>query len=177
MNNTYIYLITNINNCHNSVYIGKTKNIKTRKNHHIKKYGKNINYSVIDKINSLKREDWEPLESYWIEQFKCWGFNLINKNKGGGGPLFKTLESRQKQSISLLGKSKPLNHGLHVSLANKGISKHTKKSKQKISIKNSHPQTIVKCSYCLKQGGIIAMKRWHFNKCKNYDSTLYLDRG
>ncbi len=31
-------------------------------------------------------EDWKFWESYWIEQFRCWGFKLENKNIGGNGP-------------------------------------------------------------------------------------------
>jgi hypothetical protein len=92
---TYIYLVTNCFNNPNDVYIGKTKN--NRKSAHKKTYGENIIYSDIDKVDSLKREDWEPLETYWIQQFITWGFNVVNKNKkGGGGPEFWTDESKNK---------------------------------------------------------------------------------
>lgn len=165
-----IYLIEGIENSPYKVYIGKTKNPNSRKAHHYQKYGKNITYSIIDTIDSLKREDWEPLESYWIEQFKQWGFKVLNKNNGGGGPIYKTLKSRQKQSISLKGRSKPLNHGYNVSKANKGKPKHNNESKHKISVKNSHPQPIVVCPHCSKKGGIIAMKHWHFDRCKQRSS-------
>ena len=170
INITSIYLIEGIDNNPNKVYIGKTKNPNSRKAHHNQKYGKNIKYTIIDSINSLERNSWEPLESYWIEQFKQWGFNVTNKNKGGGGPIFKTLESRQKQSISLKGKLKPSSHGINVSNANRGKPKHSTESKHNISIKNSHPQAIVQCPYCEKYGGIIAMKHWHFDKCKQRNS-------
>jgi hypothetical protein len=166
INITYIYLITGIYNSPLAVYIGKTVHPKTRKNHHVQKYGHDITYHIIDEVNSSCREDWEPLESYWIEQFRQWGFEVVNKNNGGGGPIYKTLESRQKQSNSLKGRSKPTNHGINVSLANKGKPKHSDESRRNISIKNSHPQTVVKCPYCDKQGGITAMKHWHFDKCK-----------
>ena len=78
----YIYLITNIDNNPNNVYIGKSINKIWRKHAHNRTYGKNIVYSIIDEINS---SIWEEIESYWIEQFKCWGFNVQNKNNGGGG--------------------------------------------------------------------------------------------
>ena len=102
---TKIYLITNINNNLNEVYIGKTKT--SRKYDHISKFGPQITYTYIDEINSLDKKDWEPLETYWIEQFKAWGFKLHNiKNKGGSGPSFQTQETRNKISLSLIGKTK-----------------------------------------------------------------------
>jgi hypothetical protein len=94
INITKIYLITNIGNNPNKVYIGKTKN--SRKNNHKKTYGNQIIYTIIDEIHSLNRKDWEPLETYWIEQFRQWGFEIVNKNKGGGGPITHTDESRKK---------------------------------------------------------------------------------
>ena len=166
INITYIYLIEDIDKNLNKIYIGKTKTPNNRKSHHHQKYGHDIKFTIIDEVNSLKREDQEPLESYWIEQFRQQGFNIQNKNKGGGGPEFKTKESRQKQSISSLGKPKPYNHGINVSNANKGKPKHSEESRRSISIKNSHPQAVVKCPYCEKYGGITAMKHWHFNRCK-----------
>lgn len=166
INITYIYLITGIDNSPYKVYIGKTINPQTRKNHHIQRFGYNIEYNIIDEVHSLLGKDWKYLESYWIEQFRQWGFETINKNEGGGGPIYKTLESRRKQSKSLQGKPKPFNHGINVSLANKGKPKHNIKSKLAISVKNSHPQRIVECPYCNKQGGITAMKHWHFDRYK-----------
>jgi hypothetical protein len=41
-------------------------------------------------------EDWKYWESYWMEQFKQWGFTLLNQNKGGGGPEQYTEEQKQK---------------------------------------------------------------------------------
>jgi hypothetical protein len=103
INITKIYLVTNIDNDPNKVYIGKTKN--SRKYNHKKTFGSQITYNYIDEINSLNREEWEPLESYWIEQFKQWGFEVVNKNKGGGGPTNHSNLSRQKLKNI---KSKPI---------------------------------------------------------------------
>lgn len=94
---TKIYLVTNCYGDPNKVYIGKTK--KCRKSPHKKTYGNDIEYSYIDEINSLSRKDWGPIESYWIEQFIQWGFEVVNKNKkGGGGPEFFSLSTKQKMS-------------------------------------------------------------------------------
>jgi hypothetical protein len=81
---TKIYLVENCYGNSYKVYIGKT--INSRKHNHEKTYGKNIIYTVIDEINSLNYKEYKSLENYWIEQFKQWGFEVLNKNKGGGGP-------------------------------------------------------------------------------------------
>lgn len=93
---TYIYLITNIDNNPNKVYIGKANIPKYRKHYHNNKFGKNILYNVIDTIHYVNKHEWKFFESYWIEQFKQWGFEVLNKNKGGGGPQFHTEETKQK---------------------------------------------------------------------------------
>lgn len=91
---TKIYLVENCYGEPNKVYIGKTKN--SRKKAHENKFGVNIKYTIIDEIDSLYVNDWKPLESYWIEQFINWGFDVLNKNDGGGGPAFQTQEAKMK---------------------------------------------------------------------------------
>lgn len=80
---TKIYLVENCYGDSNKVYIGKTKNNRTYD--HRYKFGTNIKYNYIDLVLSLNRKEWGPVESYWIEQFRQWGFEIMNKNKGGGG--------------------------------------------------------------------------------------------
>ena len=77
---TYIYSYTQ----GNKAYIGKTKTINNRKWAHGIRFD-NWDYNIIDSIDSVKKEDWKPLECYWVEQFRQWGYNLENKNKGGSG--------------------------------------------------------------------------------------------
>lgn len=89
----FIYLVTNISNNPNKVYIGKSINKSWRKYSHNKKWGNNIIYSIIDEVNDYI---WKDMETYWIEQFRCWGFEIINKNTGGGGPKYHTEETKQK---------------------------------------------------------------------------------
>jgi len=103
INITKIYLVENCYGDPNKVYIGKTKN--NRKYNHSKTYGSQITYTYIDKVNSINHNDWEPLETYWIEQFRQWGFQVMNKNKGGSGPDFQTEETKQKISNSTKGKN------------------------------------------------------------------------
>ena len=95
INITYIYLITGINNSPFTAYIGKTKNPSSREYAHKLNYGYDIDFTVIDSIESLDHKKWKQLECYWIEQFKQWGFTIINKNNGGGGPEYRTKEALQ----------------------------------------------------------------------------------
>lgn len=95
---TYIYLIENINEDFNQVYIGKTINIDNRKYAHFRRFGHNIKINIIDQIETEQRKDWKSLERYWIEQFKQWGFTLLNQNKGGEGVDFHTEETKIKLS-------------------------------------------------------------------------------
>lgn len=138
MNITYIYLLENCYNDPNKVYIGKTKNIIIRERHHKRNYGSQIVFSIIDQVESFNRAEWEPLESFWLEQFRQWGFFIVNKNKkGGGGPEYWTDESKLKIKNNIL-------RGEKISKANKGLSKsHKGKSftaehKAKIKAKRGH---------------------------------------
>lgn len=96
MKNTDIYLITNCYGDPFKVYIGKTIN-KSRINDHKRKYGQEIEYSILDRIIGTNKEDWKPLESYWINQFKQWGFKLQNTQMfGGSGVDFHKDETKKK---------------------------------------------------------------------------------
>ena len=125
---TKIYLVTNIDNNPNNVYIGKT--IHCRKSAHKSKYGHQITYGYIDEINSLNHKDWEPLETYWIEQFRQWGFKVVNiRKKGGSGPDYQTEESKYKRSEKMKGRPKPKGFGDKISKAKKGTTYPTIKGR------------------------------------------------
>lgn len=81
------YLIKN----DNVFYVGKTKNISKRKSLHRKLYGRDIDLLILDEVEDI---NWGFWESYWISQFKTWGFQLENKNNGGGGPTSWTEEQK-----------------------------------------------------------------------------------
>lgn len=126
-NNTYIYLVENCYSDPNKVYIGKTKN--SRENDHKRTYGKNIAYTIIDKVNSLERKHWKFLESYWIEQFKQWGFEVLNKQKGGSGVTHHSEETKYEMSLSRRGRKITWGDKISKSNINK---KHSEKTKQKM---------------------------------------------
>jgi hypothetical protein len=147
---TYIYLVEIGNN---QVYIGKTKNPKQRKNNHKKTYGKNIEYNIIDQVNSLNRKDWEPIETMWIQTFISWGFEVVNpRKKGGGGCEYWTEE--QKQAKSLQSKQMWINRteeekqlvALSQSKGKKGTNGFPKgqskslETKEKMKGKNGYPK-------------------------------------
>lgn len=128
---TKIYLVENIEPGTNKVYIGKTKN--SRENAHKRYFGSHIEYTCIDEILSLNHNDWEPLETYWIEQFKQWGFEVVNiRKKGGSGPECQSDDTRHRISKSMLGKSKTEEHKRNLSKARTGM-KLSEEIKQKIS--------------------------------------------
>lgn len=139
---TYIYLVENCYGNPKKVYLGKTKT--SRKGSHRRKYGNNIQYTIIDQIDSWDKKDWKPLETYWIHQFRQWGFEVLNKNDGGGGPITYSEKSKllmkskwdderrnEISKINSLPKSKI--HKLRIGMSIKG-QKRTKKTCNNISI-------------------------------------------
>jgi hypothetical protein len=125
---TYIYILEKD---HIPFYVGKTKHLIRRKHKHYQTYGKDIELIIIDEVT-----DWKYWESYWIEQFKSWGFILTNQNKGGGGPEQYTEEQKQKMR-------KPRKEGtgekISNTLKNNNHSRYyTKEVKERISKNNKN---------------------------------------
>jgi len=138
----YIYTLTDPNT--NMVrYVGKTNNLNNRLKSHIctaKKYNSHKNNwikkllimnlkPIIDIIDIIDDESyWEPVEQYWISQFKTWGFNLVNVSDGGENPpILKSHSEETKQKLSLIKKEYFTLNPHH----RKGI-KHTKEHIDKI---------------------------------------------
>ena len=127
---TKIYLVENCYGDLNKVYIGKT--INSREYIHKKRFGKDVLYSYIDEIDSLDSRDWKPLESYWIEQFRQWGFHLMNLNSGGGGCSFHTEDNKIRMRVPKKNKenySYPKTSSFIEAV--KGKSKHHPESRNK----------------------------------------------
>lgn len=143
----YIYLIKNLYN--NKVYIGQTKIIKKRINHHfncifnnklpksyihnaIYKYGKhNFTWKILGTCNS--KQELNEAEITCIEFFqsndKRYGYNLT---KGGEGLNYPSKETREKISKAL--KNKPLTEETKRKLSEKAKNrKHSEETKNKIS--------------------------------------------
>ena len=77
-------------------YIGKTKYSLTdrlckhmltyEKNHRanwIRKLKKLGTRPIIEIVEEVPDDEWVFTEIYWIEQFRQWGYNLLNATKGG----------------------------------------------------------------------------------------------
>lgn len=93
---TYIYLVENCYGDSSKVYVGKTKG-NWRKREHIKRFGISAVFTIIDEVNSLEWDEWSPIETYWIHQFKQWGFELMNvRYNGGNGVGEHSEETKQK---------------------------------------------------------------------------------
>jgi hypothetical protein len=74
-------------------YIGKTINVYSRLYEHKQKYGSDIEIIILDEV---KDNEWIFWEKYYISLFKSWGYELKNKNDGGGGTTRGTFQKSQK---------------------------------------------------------------------------------
>lgn len=95
MNNVIIYTLSDDSGVR---YIGKTNNILIRYKNHlldkakshkvnwIRSLKKQQKLPIIDILDIVNDNDWIFWEQYWISQFKCWGFNLVNETNGGENP-------------------------------------------------------------------------------------------
>lgn len=126
-------------------YIGKTINLKKRYDSHINESSlkrthkeKWINKTltnggkiIMEILDICEEKDSNFIESYWISQFKTWGYNLVNLTSGGdgGSPMKGKKHSEDTKQImsELAKKRKPTNGGW-----NKGI-KMSDDFKNKIS--------------------------------------------
>ena len=107
-------------------YIGRTQDtLSSRLSKHIYERNKNKNHRC-HWINNLYKQNLKPkieliestddiklfflLETYWIYQFKAWGFNLVNETFGGEGSIgYKhTPETLLKLKIYYLNNKKVL---------------------------------------------------------------------
>lgn len=120
----YIYMLTEHGN---PFYIGYTNSLETRIRAHRKAFGEHIEIEEIDKVVKVKY--WEK---FYIDLFKQWGFELRNKNNGGGGLVKCPDETKRKMSIAHIGKKDTLETRLKKSMAAKG-KKLTEEHKRKLS--------------------------------------------
>ena len=97
-------------------YVGKSVRIKGRTNDHKATYGKETEVWVIDTIET---KYWKFWEKHYIQLFLSWGFDLKNKNRGGGGPTFYSDETKLMMSQNRKGKGTGPNPKL--SKAKKGV--------------------------------------------------------
>lgn len=95
-------------------YVGKANNVSERYKAHLNR-ARNHQIHKLNWINSLKRKGLKPIievvdivpidewvfwETYWIAQFKSWGFNLINYTIGGDGATFSNETTFKKGHVA-----------------------------------------------------------------------------
>jgi hypothetical protein len=76
-----------------------------------------------------------------------------------------TEETRQKISRGHLGKTKSEDHLQKISLALKGRSPTREAIEKSALLHRGVSQETLVCPKCLKSGGTVAMRRWHFEFC------------
>jgi len=80
-------------------YIGKTKNnLNKRESQHQKRLNRNCSIFELDNVED---KEWNFWEKHYISLFKSWGFNLENKNEGGGGLSNHSEKTKEKMSLTL----------------------------------------------------------------------------
>jgi hypothetical protein len=140
--NCYIYALVDLRD--NSIrYIGKANNLNTRKKTHIREsinsnpgstkkqdwirkvYKSGFEIDIIE-IDIIEKSNWQFWETFYIDLFKTWGFDLTNMTKGGDGvdnpwkylteeqrksrvtnlkQILTSDERREKQRLARLGKT------------------------------------------------------------------------
>lgn len=166
----------------NSGYVGITMDISKRwaqhgwnkknSNKHLKaalrKYGNEIRYSIVAEGLDLQTATW--VESI-LRPFPEMGWNIA---KGGGVPPSpkgkqRSAEYRENISKAKLGERNPM-FGKKVEISKEHRERLSKAAagKPKPWLKGKN-RPLVSCPYCNKKGGIGAMQRWHFERCKNYE--------
>jgi group I intron endonuclease len=136
-------------------YVGKTTNIKRRYYQHTNKkvcnklsnkHLSNWLFSILNRdlkpiLNIIEEceDNWIESEVYWIEQFKVWGFNLVNFTKGGEGFGHKhSEESKKKMSLAQKGVSRNFTEEtLKIKKENFIINNPMKNEKVKSKVLNS----------------------------------------
>lgn len=139
MKTTFIYSLSDPNT--NEIrYIGKANNLKYRLWSHIHEAKHDLRNQhkcnwiktllnegkkpVIAIVEEVSIDNWQACEIYWISQYTAWGFNLINKTKGGECGV---ISENCKKALSL---SKKRGHV-------KGTFKHSEETKALIREKRA----------------------------------------
>jgi hypothetical protein len=109
METTNIYIL--IDPRDNKVrYVGKANNVSQRYKAHlnrarkhqihkanwIKQLKENDLKPILEVVDIVPIDEWIFWETYWISQFKAWGFDLINYTSGGDGCTFANQTSFKK---------------------------------------------------------------------------------
>lgn len=196
---TGIYKITNPKG---KVYIGQSHNLKNRQRHYRTLKCKNQTllynslvyyrwdnhiFEILQNLPSdIDQDTLNKFEHIYYTQYKDCGFQMLNiRETGSNGKL--SSETKQKIRNSNLGKKQSEETKIKRAIANTGQkrdeiarrnmsnSKKGKKFSESHILNMSKPQERVNCPNCNKIGGLKAMKRYHFNHCKNIKNASKID--
>jgi hypothetical protein len=118
METTNIYILIDPRN--NMVrYVGKANNVSQRYKAHLNRARKHQQHKanwlkqlksldlkpIIEVIDVVPIDNWIFWETYWISQFKAWGFDLVNYTNGGDGCTFANQTSFKTGHKVWLGKN------------------------------------------------------------------------
>lgn len=162
--------------------VGKRSNLSSRRNQHWKRIvSKSGGFSVRITTKNLDEELAFLAEMERIDQLRKLGVNLCNMTDGGEGLSGYVVpdDVRQKLRKRMLGNK--LTFGKKLSdltkekmsaalIGNKrSVGRiHGQETKEKMSkAKLGKQKTLVVCPHCLKEGGVGAMHRWHFDNCNH----------
>lgn len=162
----------------NTGYIGISKNFnirmqqhfyKNNKNKHlsnaINKYGNSVFKRIL--LANLDKELAELCEEM-LRPLPNIGWNIT---KGGGIPPNPKGKKRSKEYCENIAKAKQGNknpmYGKKIVFSDQHRANLSKAIKGKKSNLKGIARNIIKCPHCFKEGGVGAMGRWHFDRCKN----------
>jgi hypothetical protein len=162
--------------------VGNRSNVSSKRNQHWKRIvAKSGGFSVRITTKNLDEELAFLAEMERIDQLKKLGVNLCNMTDGGEGLSGYVVpdDVRQKLRKRMLGNK--LTFGKKFSdLTKEKMSSvlignkrslgrmHSQETKEKMSKAMLGKQKArVVCPHCLKEGGLGAMYRWHFDNCNH----------
>lgn len=121
MSKTHIYALV-CPNTDNVRYIGKSNNPQKRLHSHLTdgrlnhrrnwlmSLKNNNQLPIVEILDTVKFEEWQFWEQYYISLYKSFGFNLLNSTIGGEGSSFhdqKTRKSFSGENNPMFGKKRP----------------------------------------------------------------------
>lgn len=158
---------------------------------HIEKHGNDVSTQILAKC-----ETYVEATKIGIEYSKLWNVvdsdefaNLVQESGQGGSEVAKCRKKfnrfgYEREPVRLLGNDNPskrpevgkkisekltgrvISWGDKISESCKGRVAHNK-GKPNPHAKTDQMNISVECPHCGKSGGLGAMKRWHFDNCKN----------
>ena len=114
-------------------YVGKSKRHLERLKNHKQIYGSDIEMTIISEV-----KDWKRWEKYYIKKYKDLGYQLENKNEGGGG-----VDYTSPQTKKLISKNQPKTKyrnpetNIKIGLSHKGMKKIPCSEERRLKISNT----------------------------------------